>query len=431
MTKFQLGILTCCLFAVNTLAAERKPNVIVIMADDIGFECYGSYGSKHYSTPNIDQLASTGAKFTHAYAQPLCTPSRVKLMTGRYNFRNYIKFNVMDLHEPTFATMLKSAGYRTFVGGKWQLSPSDLKGPNKTGFDEYCLWHFMALGRKTKDPLFKARGPRFRSPNLFLDGKVIPNTEGKYGPDIVTDKICDFIDKNKEQPFLVYYPMILVHNPFVPTPKSDDWGQDKQNKKYFPDMVKAMDDCIGRIVKKVDDSGLREDTLIIVTGDNGTNKAITSPLPGRGNIKGGKGMMTDAGTRVAFIANWKGQIKPKTVIDSPIDLADVLPTIAEVTKTKAPKNIDGQSLWPMLQGDDSKARGWVFISYSRSGTPFRCFVRDERWKLYGNGKLYDVPNDWLEKTPATGAEADKARQRLQPILEKIMKQAPAKRFVRR
>ncbi|MEK6236489.1 MAG: sulfatase-like hydrolase/transferase, partial [Planctomycetales bacterium] len=196
----------CCL--TNPVrGAGRPPNVIVIMADDVGFECYSSYGSKYYSTPNIDKLAATGARFSQAYSQPICTPSRVKIMTGRYNFRNYTKFGELDLSQPTFAKMVKSAGYATAVAGKWQLSPGNLKGPHQAGFDEYCLWHFDA-GNK---------GSRYKSPKLFRNAELVPKTDGEYGPRVVTDFICDFIERKKDKPFLVYYPMILVHNPFDPT----------------------------------------------------------------------------------------------------------------------------------------------------------------------------------------------------------------------
>lgn len=422
------------LFAAAPLAAhaDKKTNVIVIMADDIGFECYSGYGSKFYSTPNIDKLAATGAKFTQAYSQPICTPSRVKIMTGRYNFRNYTQFGSLDLSQPTFAKMVKANGYATCIAGKWQLSPENLKGPYQAGFDEYCLWHFQAI-RKDKSAvpkIFHHKGSRFKSPRIFRNGKLIPETEGKYGPDIVTDHILDFIKRKKDSPFLVYYPMILVHNPFVPTPDSPDWektDRKRGGREHFRDMVAYMDKTIGRIVAGLDKLGLREKTLLIVTGDNGTNKSITSPFPGRGEIQGGKGSMTDAGNRVAFVANWPGQIRPGTIVNSPVDFGDVLPTVGEVTGSRIPSGSDGQSFLPLLRGDTVGARGWIFMSYSRGGpksAPFQCFVRDARWKLYADGSLYDVPNDWLEQSPVTGAKGKQPRKRLQSILDRILKDAP-------
>lgn len=141
--------------------ARKRPNIVLILADDIAYECYGAYGSTHYRTPRFDALAREGALFTHAYAQPLCTPSRVQLMTGKYNFRNYVKFGVLDFAEHTFAKMLKEAGYKTCIAGKWQLSPGDLDGPRKAGFDEYLLWHFQFEGQaRTNAGEFADKGSR-------------------------------------------------------------------------------------------------------------------------------------------------------------------------------------------------------------------------------------------------------------------------------
>lgn len=414
--------------------AREHPNVIVVMADDIGFECYSHKGSEFYATPNIDRLARTGVEFTQAYSQPICTPSRVRIMTGRYNFRNYTRFGELDLSQPTFATMVKANGYATAIAGKWQLSAGDLDGPYKVGFDEYCLWHFApahAGDKQTKIPtLFKNKGSRYKSPNLFKNREQVPHTEDKYGPDLVTDFICDFIERKQDVPFLVYYPMILTHSPFVPTPDSKDWVQTDKTREpieHFRDMVSYMDKMVGKLVAKLDETGLRENTLIIVTGDNGTNRSLSSPFPSRGIIHGGKGTMQDAGNRVAFVANWPGTLKPGTIVDSPIGFADVLPTIADVTGSTLPKAIDGQSLLPLMKGDSSDARGWMFQSYSKSGpgtAPYRCFVRDANWKLYADGSLFNVPNDWLEKSPVTGPEGDVHRKRLQPILDKVLKDVP-------
>ena len=192
-------------------------------------------------------------------------------------------------------------------------------------------------------------------------------------------------------------------------------------------MVHYMDKVIGKIVRTLDETGLREETLVLVTGDNGTNRSLSSPFPSRGMIQGGKGSMQDAGNRVAFIANWPGQIPPETIIDSPVEFTDILPTIADATGSTVPLGSDGQSFLPLLQGDSSQARGWIFQSYSKGGpgkAPYRCFVRDTDWKLYADGSLFNVPNDWLEQSPVTGPEGDAARRRLQPILDRILKEVP-------
>ncbi len=285
--------------------------------------------------------------------------------------------------------------------------------------------------------MFANKGSRYKSPRLFKNSQLVPNTENKYGPHVVSDYICDFIERKKDEPFLVYYPMILVHNPFEPTPDSVDWETTDKSRsaiEHFREMVHRMDKEIGKIVAKLEETGLRENTLVIVTGDNGTNTSITSPFPDRGQIKGGKGSMTDAGTRVAFVANWPGQINSGAVVNSPVDFADIMPTIADVTGVEPPKSCDGRSFLPLLKGDKSDGRGWIFMSYSRNGlsdAPFRCFVRDEQWKLYADGSLFNVPNDWLEQTPVRGASGDEARKRLQPILDRILKAAPQEHISRK
>ncbi len=427
--RLTVEALLCLSAALGAAAAPAHTNVIMIMADDIGFECYGCYGSPYYRTPAIDRLAAEGARFTHAYAQPLCTPSRVKIMTGKYNFRNYVDFGSMDLSQATFAHAVKAAGYRTCIAGKWQLSPGNLQGPHAAGFDEYCLWHFEGGGMGGK-------GSRYKSPLLFQNGKQVENTAGRYGPDFDVDFICGFMERNKDQPFLVYYPMILVHNPFDPTPGSMDWNAGESTRpplERFGDMVAYMDKNIARLTAKLDELGLRENTLVMITGDNGTNKEIVSPFPVRGEIQGGKGTMLDDGTHVAFVASWPGVIKAGTVVKTPVDFADVFPTIAEVTGAKVPADLDGQSMVPFMKGDESNARGWVFIDYSRDGRPdYRSFVYDGRHKLYSDGKFYEVPNDWLEKSPVRSPETDAVRRRLQGHLDGILAGfPPAEEFSRR
>ena len=404
----------------HLLYAEDKPNVILIMADDIGYECYGAYGSEFYSTPNIDKLASGGARFDHAYSAPLCTPSRVKIMTGRYGLRNYTEFYNMDLSQPTFAKMVKQNGYKTVIAGKWQLSPENFQGPYEAGFDEYMLWNFQD------------KAPRYRAPTLYQNGKRVAVTEDDYGPELVSDFICNFIERNKNEPFVAYYPMIHVHSPFDPTPDSPDWNKNlrRRNIEKFRDMVEHMDRMIGKVVSKLEETGLRDKTLIMITGDNGTGQAIISPLPARGYVYGGKGYSTDAGTHVAFVANWPGIIPAGTVVESPIDFSDVLPTIAAVTRSKLPENTDGTSILDLMKGDETSARGWVFQSSGSSKRGFYCWVRTQDWKLYTDGRLFNVGKDVLEEEPVTGPESESIRKKLQRILDNIVMQFPNRKIIR-
>jgi arylsulfatase A len=396
-----------------------RPNIVLIMADDLGYECLSCYGSLSYKTPVLDELVRTGVRFDNCHSQPLCTPSRVKIMTGRYNFRNYTTFGHFDFREKTFAHVMKSAGYATCIAGKWQLMGRGAAGPNDAGFDEYCLWHM--------EDAFAPKGSRYRSPKVIENGKLFDGLEGEYGPDVFCDYILDYIERRKSEPFFVYYPMTLVHDPFVPVPDSPDWAQTshKRDNKYFADMVAYMDKTVGRILRKLDELGLRENTLVLFTGDNGTNKRITSKMPGR-SIRGGKGRTIDAGTHVPLIANWKGTVPPGKICDDLVDFSDFLPTLAEAAGAALPEKvvIDGRSFLPQIRGQKGNPKQWLFCHYTRNGgaeTPKR-FVRDKCWKLYDTGKLFDVQADPLEQSPilpGEGSEQAAARKRLQAALDSL------------
>jgi arylsulfatase A len=404
---------------------RRRPNIVLIMADDLGYECLGCYGSTSYRTPVLDGLAATGMRFDHCYSQPLCTPSRVKIMTGLYNFRNYETFGILAPTQTTFAHVLQGAGYRTCVVGKWQLfGSSDQKGPvrgrgaypSEAGFDEHCLWQV------------ERRDSRYRDPLIVENGRYRDDTKGKYGPDVFSDYALDFIERQKDHPFLLYFPMALTHDPFVPTPDSPEWPQARHraNKKHFADMVTYMDKLVGRIVDKLEDLGLRENTLVLFTGDNGTHRSIESQL-GDKVIRGGKGSTTDAGTHVPLVTNWPGMMPAGRVCDDLIDFADFLPTLAEAAAARIPLDLrlDGRSFLPQLRGQPGNPRQWVFCHYFRNaGDPVQCYARDKRWKLYTDGDLFDLAADPLEERAivfgAGDPEAAAARRKLQTVLDSLL-----------
>jgi arylsulfatase A len=380
-------------------SSKDRPNIILIMADDLGYECLGCYGGQSYRTPVLDNLAGTGVRFDYCYSQPLCTPSRVQIMTGRYNFRNYKMFGYLDPAEITFGHVLKNAGYATCISGKWQLG-NGIEGPFHAGFEEYCLWQiYSQIARKD------VRGPRYANPRLHVNGKVLEGTRGKYGPDICCDFILDFMDRKRKQPFFIYYPMILTHDPFVPTPDSAEWKtrKNKPSVRFFSDMVSYMDKIVGRIAKNPEKLGLREKTLILFTTDNGTGRKIKSRQNGRW-IQGGKSFTTEAGTHVPFIASWPGRIPEGIVNQDLVDFSDFLPTLAEISGTTLPENvvIDGQSFYPQLLGKKGNPREWVYIHYWGRGRHIlltqRCAF-NKRWKLYDDSRFIDIQDDPLEQNP--------------------------------
>lgn len=369
-----LTTLAALLLGAFTAQANDQPNIILIMADDMGYEALSSNGSESCKSPNLDKLAAKGVRFTNCFSNPICTPSRVKLMTGQYNVRNYVKFGWLDREQTTFAHQLKAAGYATAIAGKWQLG-RDKDSPQHFGFEQSCLWQHTRSGRSNEEG--KNIDRRFVNPQLEFNGVEKDFTNGEYGPQVCTDFICDFIDKNKKKPFLVYYPMILTHCPFDPTPDSTDWdpkrlgsttykGDRNDPQRHFRDMVAYADRAVGQIVSQLEKSGVRDNTLIIFTGDNGTDTPIVTPWNGK-KVVGGKGTMSDTGTRVPLIVNWPAGIrKAGRVVDDLVEFTDVFPTICEVTTAKLPKNHpgDGASIVPVLRNQaGARKKDWVYIWY--------------------------------------------------------------------
>lgn len=436
-----MKLLRLCLagFVLMVTAAEAadpsRPNVILIMADDVSWECFSCYGAEDYKTPNIDRLASQGIRFEHCYSTPICTTSRVKLMTGKYGFRNYTHFGYLNPAERTFGHMMQEAGYKTAVAGKWQLNGlynnhaghGDATRPQKAGFDESLLWQVTQSKQ--------SGGERFWNPGLEHNGKLISRQEnsGKYGPDLFTDFVCDFVDRNKDSPFFVYYPMVLVHDPFVPTPDSlgDQKITDALNKApkgavakkaNFVAMVQYMDKLVGRITDHVDNLGLGNDTVIMFTADNGTNKSIRSKWDGR-EIQGGKGGMKDNGTHVPLVARWTGHTTAGTVLPDLIDFTDFYSTLADAAKysSGAKDPIDGRSFFAQLNGRPGTLRDWVLCHYQCywNKEPGQ-FARTAKYKLYRDGRYFDVPVDLGEKNnlaDVTVGQAAEIRQQLQQLLE--------------
>jgi arylsulfatase A len=389
-------------------AKPARPNLVVIMADDIGLECLGCYGSDAYKTPHLDALAASGMRFDQAHAQPICTPSRVQIMTGIYNNRNYLRFGLLDPEATTFGNLLRDAGYRTCIGGKWQLD-GGFQAPGRFGFDRHCLWQLTR------------RPSRYPNPGLEIDGEEKDFKNGEFGPDLVTDYLCRFLEDNREGPFLVYYPMILPHWPFVPTPDHPDWDPTMwrdakgepggyRSQQYWDAMVRYTDKMTGKIVDKLDALGLRESTLVIWTADNGTFDGITSPFRGR-DYRGGKGSTKDNGTRVGFIASWPGTIPAGTASDSLVDFADVLPTLTEAAGVTVPAGlqIDGVSLVPLFSGQPRK-KDHVYCWYERNGVREKAsqHVRTAHHKLYADGRFFNTQADPGEDSDlaAAGIPAD-------------------------
>ncbi len=435
------------------LGADRSkaPNLILIMADDFGYECVTANGGQSYQTPVLDRLTASGMRFQRCHVQPLCTPTRVQLMTGMYNVRNYIRFGLLDPQATTFAHLLKKAGYRTGIAGKWQLGGGP-EGPRHFGFDESLLW------QQTRRP------PRYANPGLEINGVEKDYENGEYGPKLINDFALDFVARHKDQPFFLYYPMILTHNPFQPTPDSPDWDpkargeQVHQDVRHFAEMTAYMDKMIGRLVGKLEELGLREKTLLLFLGDNGTNSGVVSQFQG-GPYRGGKGSTTARGTHVPLVANWPSRIAPGQVNSNLIDSTDFLPTLCEAACVQIPAElqIDGRSFLPQLLGQApqqasqdspspserpaagstgssgarSKPREWIYCWYARDGGPAAQHesAMDDAWKLYRDGRFFDLARDAFEEHPldvsGLSGPAAVAAKKLQAVLDQYAHARPA------
>ncbi|WP_020560513.1 sulfatase-like hydrolase/transferase [Thiofilum flexile] len=399
LTMTPLALITHEAFAQR--APTDMPNIILIMADDMGVEALECYGSLQTKTPNLNKMASMGMKFEHCYAQPLCTPSRVQIMTGQYNDRNYEGFGGLNPKEVTFANFLKTVGYRTCIAGKWQLGWPGYESTNlvsQFGFDESCVWN-MRYGVEPGHfgGTAEGLGSRYYNPNLYINGVQTEFAKKDYGPDVCTNFITRFIRDNANAPFFVYYPMLLTHEPFHRPPIRSSGSE-------FHDMVHYADLLVGRIMQQLEDSGLSKNTLVLFTADNGTVAGVPTRTV-NGVVRGGKADMTDAGTHVPLLAQWPGVVPAGVTTNTLVDFTDFLPTLVDTaTGIKIPRPvIDGQSFLPQLKGVAAHEREWVFCHYSGTRSAIdgrgKAYVRNQRWKLYDSGQFYDVSKDRNENRP--------------------------------
>jgi arylsulfatase A-like enzyme len=425
---------------------SSRPNIVVILADDLGAEAIGCYGGAEFlgdkgrvlgavKTPNIDAMAREGMLFSKAFATPVCSPSRAQFLTGKYNFRigfhdiagrNGAAVSLDASSHPTVAALLQEAGYLTGVTGKWHIGPTPgLQEPLKTADQDTSVPHVRECGFARQ---FIVPGAHLRH-----YGKPV---EGEYTPDLMNEWAYRFFEQGKkeERPFFLFYSSPLPHFPYWPTPLNPDgpYMGDLSNEKLagmygnmenWPYLVEYLDKQVGQLLAKLDGLGMRGNTLVFFLGDNGTPPWVTTRMRDGRKIKFGKGTMNDTGSWVPFLASWPDVIKPGSRYDGLVDFSDITPTILRVAGVAVPEGLDGQSFAPQLEGKDGTPREWVHTLFNS-----QYFVRNAGWKLRETGELFDMSDapysEKLVRPEDDTAESKAARAALGEVAARLHPPAP-------
>ncbi len=396
------------------------PNVVLIVADDVGYEVFGANGSAQYSTPEIDK-ASGGVRFTNAHSKPCCAPSRVALMTGKSNVGNYVDQGLLPHNQYLIVDPFREAGYATAIAGKWRLygfTRNDSGVAGGAGFDTYCLW---GTANTTMD--------RYWNASIECDGQVTQLDADEYAPDFFVNFLIEFMESNRDRPFFAYYPMVLAHAPHGKPPGSSCHNADDQC--FYEDMVAYMDSNVGRLYDKLEELGLLDNTLVVFKSDNGTPIDMVSGLGGE-TIYGDRGTTTDVSTHAPLMVHVPDGTGGR-VVDDLIDFTDFLPTLADAAGLTIPNraDLDGVSFWDSLEGRLGQPREWLYTYYfprpradsfsNPADHPEVAYARDKQYKLYHSGELFDVSVDPHELYPLPDDDAASRdnRAKLQAVLDSM------------
>lgn len=402
---------------------KKKPNIVFILIDDMGQRDVGCYGSKIHETPNIDRLASQGMLFTDGYAAcPVCSPTRASIMTGKYPARLHLTdwiaghekpkarlkipewTKYLPLPETTIAEGLKKAGYVTASIGKWHLGGEGYL-PEAQGFD------VNVAGDNHGQP------PSYFSPYKL---NMKEGADGEYLTDRLTEEALRFMENNKGKPFFLYFPNYAVHTPLQAKKEiaakylEKNLPEKGQNNATYAAMVQSVDENIGKIIKKLDELGIADSTIVFFMSDNGGLEEVTSNAP----LRAGKGTLYEGGIREPWIVKWPGVVKPGSICNVPVISTDFFSTIMEMAGARPDqaKTADGLSIVPLLKGTGSVEREALYWHYphyhiTNPGGAIRCgdFKLIEYYED-GTLELYDLKNDVGEKTDLAGKMPDKAAE---------------------
>jgi arylsulfatase A-like enzyme len=395
-------------------APARKPNIVLILADDLGYGELGVQGSKDIPTPNIDSLAANGVRFTNGYVScPVCSPTRAGLMTGRYQERFGHEFNPgpaeqadsvfgLSLTEVTMADRLKSLGYATGIFGKWHLGYRPEFHPQKRGFDEF--FGFLGGAHSYLDPLERTANPILRGTEPVKQITFLTEDIAREG--------VSFIERRQKEPFFLYLPFNAVHAPMEATEKYLSRFGSIQNprRRTFAAMLSALDDAVGSVLSKLRETRLLENTLVFFVSDNGGPTPNTTS--GNGPLRGYKGQVLEGGIRVPFLIQWQGRLPAGKVYDHPVIALDIHPTAVAAGGGSIPAKagLDGVNLLPFLTGSVKTPPHdrlmWRFSPQSA--------IRMGDWKLVrlgdGPSQLFNLAQDIAEKNDLAASQPDRVKQ---------------------
>ena len=423
--------------SLSSLIGSKKLNIVYILSDDVGYEIPTYNGGSSYSTPNLDFMAANGVQFPNFYAHPDGGPSRLAAMTGKYSYQNYIDWGYLPPDQKTFGNMLHDAGYTTSFVGKWQMDGGDFAIRNG-GFDDYLAFlPYQPVGKSDTDQYYR----RYKTPLLYENGAYLPDAQvqDKYSEDLFYDHAANFIDNNKNKPFLIFYSCNLVQKPWSPTPDDPDYAgwnpsfddQYRQNKKYFPGMVAYMDKIIGKLISKVQADGLASKTVFIFTSDNATNRAIESVYNGA-TVSGAKNYTYRAGINVPLVCYGSTSLKKNKRDTALVDMTDFMPTMAGLAGIPTPTTygtLDGTTFYDNLTGTKKKDRTYVFCHWKDvfAGTgrpPLQRYAFDYTYKLYDTlapaSNFYNLLLDPMELSPISNNKLTKAQKQEKAFLQGVL-----------
>lgn len=429
-----ISIAFCLSTIANSLFGQQKPNIIFILADDLGYADLGCYGSKHIKTPNIDQLAADGIRFTNHYSgTSVSAPSRCSLMTGLNTGHCQVRGNLqakpygqVSLQEntQTVAGNFKKAGYTTALIGKWGMGVEGTTGePTKQGFDYYCGYLCQVLAHNHYPEYLIENGSKFYLGNKVQYCDTSHWTKGlgsftlvkvKSSQEVFTEKAASFINSNKNKPFFLYYSVTIPHDnseapegkQFSSTPTLSPYEKENwtDNEKGYAAMVTFLDTEIGKLIKTLKDNGLYKNTLIIFTSDNGGNSPGFFERESNFPFNGGKRDLYEGGIRIPFIAHWPAKIKPGRVSSHQSAFWDFMPTACEIVGIKLTEPTDGISYLPELLGKKQSKHESLYFEFHELGGK-QALIKDN-WKcirlnlddtLKTKVELYNLKTDSLEK----------------------------------